>query len=57
MKKETAIQNIGQPFKVIGLGMSFDIIRKVDQDGTVHGDFTEAHCSDCRLKQENLVYI
>lgn len=44
--------NIGQQFKLNFLtGTRFDTIRRVDQDGTVHGDFIEAPADSCRLKQ------
>lgn len=52
MTKKEAADNIGQPFKVIGFPTKFDTIRKVDQDGTIHGDFIEAHCNDCRFKEK-----
>lgn len=53
MTIQEANSNIGQPFKVIGLsGTRFDTIIRVDLDGTIHGDFIEAHCEDCRLKEE-----
>jgi hypothetical protein len=48
-------QNIGKEFKVkgfTGLSGSFDKILSVDNDGTVRGEFIEAHVDDCRLKQE-----
>jgi hypothetical protein len=49
MHMQEAIQGIGKPFKVLLPGVKADIIRNVDMDGTVHGDFLEAHCWDCRL--------
>jgi hypothetical protein len=53
MTTQEARASIGQEFKVIGLtGMRFDTIRKVEADGTIHGDFTEAKADDCRLKQD-----
>lgn len=53
MTIQEAKQNIGNPFKVAALiGSRFDTIRKVTDDGMIVGDFTEAHCEDCRLKGE-----
>lgn len=57
MNLQEAQAAIGQPFKWKfatgdGLAAKFDIIRSVDPDGTIHGDFIEAHCEDCRFKQE-----
>lgn len=56
MDIETAKQSIGQPFKLswIGTGFAgrFDIIRKVDENGMVYGDFIEAPAEDVRLKLE-----
>lgn len=52
MTIEEAKLNIGQQFKVTTLiGMRFDTIRSVSDDGTITGDFMEAYCEDCRLKQ------
>jgi len=53
-----AQQNIGQPFKVIGLpfhfkgGTTFDTIRDVTEGGEIIGDFVDALVEDCRLKHE-----
>lgn len=55
MTIEEAKANIGQPFKpnwIKGLGGKFDIIREVDIDGWIIGDFWEAPAEDCRLKME-----
>lgn len=48
---------IGQPFKLswihtTGGAGRFDIIRRVDENGTVYGDFLEAPACDVRLKLE-----
>lgn len=56
MTVQEAKENIGQPFKWIyggnGVLGKFDTIREIDKDGTIHGDFLEAHHDDCRFKQE-----
>jgi hypothetical protein len=52
MDIKTAKQSIGKQFKVIDITNNFDVIREVLDDGTVVGDFSECHCSDARLKQE-----
>lgn len=52
MTKAEANDNIGKEFKPLIDGARFDIIRRVDDDGNIHGDFTTAHHEDCRLKQE-----
>lgn len=55
MKIEEAKANIGQPFKlnwIKVLSGKFDIIREVDIDGWIIGDFLEAPAQDCRLKAE-----
>lgn len=60
MTQQEATANIGQPFKIIGFtGMigRFDTIRRVDPDGTIHGDFLEAHCDDCRFKEEQPAHL
>lgn len=57
MTKHQANSNIGQPFKPMITGTRFDTIRKVDPDGTIHGDFTESNCNDCRLKQEQPLHL
>ena len=55
MTIQEANNNIGKPFKMIGftggLMSEFDTIIRVDADGTIHGNYIEAHCDDCRLKQ------
>lgn len=51
MTTQEANDNIGQEFKTTFLkGGKFDIIRKVDPDGVIHGDFLIAYAKDCRLK-------
>jgi len=53
MTRQEAIANIGNRFKVIGLRTTKDDhIVSVDPDGTIHGEFTEANCEDCRLMHE-----
>jgi hypothetical protein len=53
MTPEEAKSSMGKEFKIMDMaGLKFDTIRFVDNDGTIHGDFIEAHCSDCRLKME-----
>lgn len=56
MTIQQAKDSIGLPFKVTaftsGALAQFDTIIRVDSDGTIHGDFIEAHCDDCRLKQD-----
>lgn len=55
-----ACANIGNPFKVegfTGLAGRFDIIRVVDSNGVIYGDFIEAPCEDCRLKMEQPVQL
>ena len=56
MDIQTARQNVGKPFKIIdsgtGLIGKFDTILSVEEDGTIHGNFIEANCTDCRLKLE-----
>lgn len=49
MTHDEALNNIGQPFRWLSY-RRFDIIRKVKSDGTIVGDFIEAHCLQCRLK-------
>jgi hypothetical protein len=55
-----AKMNINQPFKLVGfsglLG-SFDKIREVLPDGTIRGDFLEAHCNHCRLKKDQPIQL
>ena len=50
MTTEEALNKGGKEFKLLIAGARFDIIREVKPDGTIIGDFTEAHCNDCRLK-------
>lgn len=50
MTIDTARANIGQPFRWKSY-KRFDIIRKVKDDGYIKGDFIEAPCEDCNLKQ------
>ena len=52
MTQQTATDNIGQPFKLIGFtGMPWDIIKTVSVDGVIEGVFIiSARCEDCRLK-------
>lgn len=56
MTIQEANSNIGKPFKLIGftggIMSQFDTIIRVDADGIIHGNYIEAHCDDCRLKQE-----
>jgi hypothetical protein len=53
MTPEEAKSSMGKEFKIMDMaGLKFDTIRFVDNDGTIHGDFIEAHCSDCRLKMD-----
>lgn len=56
MTIDQAKNNIGSNFKVTAFGSGllgeFDIIRTVDENGFIEGDFIIAHCEDCRLKQE-----
>lgn len=51
-----AKESIGKEFKLSwitsGLAARFDIIRRVDESGVIHGDWLEAPAQDCRLKQE-----
>ncbi len=52
MTVQQANNNIGQSFKVMDFpGLRFDVIKEVLQDGTIVGDFMEANCGDCRLKE------
>lgn len=47
-----ANNNIGQPFKLtLFAGAKMDVIKEVQRDGTIIGEFIEAHCEDCRLKE------
>lgn len=52
---------IGQPFKVIalrgGILGDFDTIRSVSADGYITGDYTEAHCEDCRIKEPEAAHL
>lgn len=61
MTIQEANSNIGQPFKLIGftggIMSRFDQIMRVDDDGTIHGDFLEAHCGDCRLKEAQPAHL
>lgn len=49
MTLSEATGGIGKRFKVMIPGVKTDIIRSVDADGYIHGDFTTAHHSDCRF--------
>jgi len=56
MTKQEAINAVGKEFKVTalhgGILGSFDIIVSVSDTGIIFGNYTEALCTDCRLKQE-----
>lgn len=53
MELEQAKRSIGQPFILIGLGITrWDVIRTVSNDGIIEGDLYIASCTDCRVKQE-----
>lgn len=56
MTLQDAYNNIGMPFRLIGFTggilSQFDKIIRVEPNGTIHGNYIEANCEDCRLKQE-----
>jgi hypothetical protein len=56
MEKSEALKNIGQPFKW-SLCVKWDVIRSVSDDGYIKGDFIEAPAEDCRLKQEQPIWL
>lgn len=53
---QEAKDGIGREFRLSmfnsGILGRFDIIRRVKPDGTICGDFIEAHAEDCQFKQE-----
>jgi hypothetical protein len=52
-----ATTGIGQRFKVMIPGVKQDIIRSVDDDGYIHGDFVTAHHTDCRFIGEQPAHL
>lgn len=47
-----ATEGIGKRFKPLIIGARADIIRSIDSDGNIQGDFTLAHHDDCRFIAE-----
>lgn len=57
MTIQEAKENIGKEFKLnwvsgTGAAAQFDIIKFVDANGWIHGEWLSAPAEDCRLKQE-----